>query len=117
MKCNTPAVTERRIDGSWRFSNKPVSENVHHSRRRLTVLGDFRPDPSNRPSHALGPWRSESSARRFSGMRNLVMWVSLLSFVACVGCQGDDESMEAPRPASRKVKPQGVPQVAPPIDL
>jgi len=50
-------------------------------------------------------------------MRNLVMWILLSSSVAYVGCQSDDESIEKPTEAPRKVKPQGVPQVAPPIDL
>jgi hypothetical protein len=50
-------------------------------------------------------------------MRNLVMWILLSSSVAYVGCHSDDESTETPAAAPRKVKPQGVPQVAPPIDL
>src|SRR5678816_487104 len=65
MKCNTSSVTERRIDGSCRSSNKTVSESVRYSRAKLTVLGDFRSDPSNRPTQALGPWRGESTARTF----------------------------------------------------
>jgi FKBP-type peptidyl-prolyl cis-trans isomerase len=83
----------------------------------LTVLDDFRSDPSNRPTHASGPWRSESTARTFLVMRNLVISILLSSSVAFVSCQGDDESTEKPIAAPRKVKPQGVPQVAPPIDL
>lgn len=50
-------------------------------------------------------------------MRKPVVWIVFSWSVAFVGCQGDDESTEAPKPASRKVTPQGVPQVAPPIDL
>jgi peptidylprolyl isomerase len=51
-------------------------------------------------------------------MRNLGIWILLSSSVATwCGCHGDDESAEQPAVTARKARPQGVPQVAPPLDL
>src|ERR1044071_6458140 len=70
---------------------------------------------TGRGARAVAP---SSGGPYVRGMRNFAIWILLSSSVATwCGCHGDDESAEQPAVTARKARPQGVPQVAPPLDL
>jgi hypothetical protein len=82
----------------------------------LTGFDDFRSNPSNRPATVVEAWRCGHASRSVDGMTKLAMWLVSTAIVASVGCHGDDEAAEKPRPAAR-AEPRRVPQVPPPIDV
>ena len=49
-------------------------------------------------------------------MRKIAIWVLAGAVLAALGCHGEDDAADTPRPAA-KAEPRRVPQVQPPIDV